>query len=70
MIAGVEFRKNVRWPIRVAGGGIEVDYTVESATIADPIIDCFSYLFLIGIVVPFDRVAFEGVLKRSQRGGR
>jgi hypothetical protein len=65
MIAGVEFRQDMRGPIRVTGGGVEVDDTVESAAIADPIIDCFSYLFLIRIVVAFDRVAFEGVLKRS-----
>src|ERR1700760_1711305 len=58
----------MRRSIRVPGGGVEVDYTVKSATIADPIIDRFAYLFLILVVIPFDGVAFEGVLKRSQGG--
>src|ERR1700757_4185016 len=58
----------MRRSIRVPGGGVEVDYTVKSAATPDPIIDRFAYLFLIRVVIPFDGVAFEGVLKRSQRG--
>src|ERR1700746_51835 len=68
MIAGVEFRQDMRPPIRFAGGGVDVDSTVKSAATPDPIIDRFAYLFLILVVIPFDGVAFEGVLKRSQGG--
>ena len=66
VIAGVVFRQDVLGVARIAGGGIEIDPTIEGAAAADPGIHRPALLFLVLVVVAIERGAMERILERGQ----
>jgi hypothetical protein len=68
MIAAVECCQDVRRTVRVPCHCVEVDHAIKRATAANPLVDGLAFLLLVGVVVPLERFALEGVLERRQCG--